>query len=116
MREQALATADKRPPCPRLYCGRARGQIVAFEKIGSFLMERTTETSRWTRLTSSSWFKFAAGESVVPPTKLVRSALPSGARPGKSDEFQTEPRTRSPAERGTRKPKPFREWPTSFLG
>jgi hypothetical protein len=42
-----------------------------------------------------------------------QQSMPSGARPGKSEEFQTEPRTRRPAERGTRKPNPSRECPTS---
>ena len=32
--------------------------------------------------------------SVAPPTKLVIVNMPSGARPGKSDEFQTVPSVR----------------------
>src|SRR2546430_741616 len=50
--------------------------------------------------------------SVAPPTKLVNSTWLSGERPGKRDEFQTVPRIRMPADRGTRNPKPLSWWAT----
>src|SRR5256884_2738255 len=82
-----------RSPCPRLYCGSARGQIVTFENMGLDWMESKGAISRWTMPESSSWFNLAAAASVAPPTKPERSECPSGARPGKSEEFRSEEHT-----------------------
>src|SRR5205807_6723040 len=89
----------KRLAWPRLYCGSARGQIVTLQNEGALSVESRGAISRRTRAESSSGFNFAAAGSVAPPTKEVRRAWPSGARPGNRDEFHTVPSIRRPAER-----------------
>ena len=70
-------------------------------------MRRTRSTSPQIDLAISSSLNSHSPGSVAPPAKLVKHAMPSGARPGKSDEFQTVPRTRNPSLRGTRNPNPL---------
>src|SRR5579863_8369441 len=76
--------------------------------VASWRILSNGATSLSTNEVNSSGESAAAPGSVAPPTKLVNRTCPSGARPGNNEEFQTVPRTRNPADRGTKKPNPAR--------
>src|ERR1700680_3539032 len=101
---------------PTLYCGMARCQACTCENDGGCEMPSTEASSRCTVETISDSGSETASGSVAPPTKLVSKTCPSGARLGKSEEFQTLPRIRNPDDRGTRNPKPTRGWRIALLG
>jgi len=90
---------------PRLYCGRARGQIVTLEKTDHFHRE-DGEISRCTRTASSS------GSILLRQRRLLRrrdwsEARAFGVRRGRA-RIPDRAEDAEAGGAGTRKPKPFR--------
>src|SRR6266852_1803628 len=88
--------------CPRVYCGIAQEYNFTAQKPGGPLILRRGQSSRISTSRICSGGAEAMAGFVAPPVKLVQSTVPSGARPGKRDEFQNVPNSCFPAERGTR--------------